>query len=169
MGYTIRPVNVEDAELIAQLLNSIIDTERYTVMEGPMTAEKLLSYMQASPDQRIFNVAISDDDGRVLGTQSIDPHPTGLAAFRHVGDISTFISFDAHRMGIGQNLSQRTFKEAKARGYKKITAMIRADNPGAIAFYLNQGFNVIGTAQNHALVRGKYVDEVFTEKILDPK
>ena len=43
---------------------------------------------------------------------------------------------------------------------------IRGDNPDALAFYASLGFRIVGTAREHACVRGEYVDEVFTERIL---
>ena len=49
----------------------------------------------------------------------------------------------------------------------KLQAMIRANNPPALAFYRKQGFRVVGTAERHARVGAGYVDEILTEKLLD--
>jgi RimJ/RimL family protein N-acetyltransferase len=36
----------------------------------------------------------------------------------------------------------------------------------ALATYLNQGFRVVGTAQRHARINDKYVDEIMIEMFL---
>ena len=43
---------------------------------------------------------------------------------------------------------------------------VRADNPGALQFYLALGFRVVGTAERQAKIGGDYVDEVFLERFL---
>jgi L-amino acid N-acyltransferase YncA len=43
---------------------------------------------------------------------------------------------------------------------------VRADNPRAVAFYRSQGFRVIGTAERHARIDGRYVDEVLLKRLL---
>jgi RimJ/RimL family protein N-acetyltransferase len=39
-------------------------------------------------------------------------------------------------------------------------------NSAALASYLNQGFEEVGTARRQAHINGKYVDEVIIEKFL---
>ena len=68
--------------------------------------------------------------------------------------------------GIGRRLTETTLRAALAQGFRKISATIRADNPGAVAFYASQGFRRIGIARQHALVRGRYLDEVLAEKFI---
>jgi RimJ/RimL family protein N-acetyltransferase len=50
--------------------------------------------------------------------------------------------------------------------YEKIFTFVRADNPAALQTYLAQGFQTVGTAVRHALIGGKYVDEIIIEKHL---
>ena len=104
---------------------------------------------------------------KVLGLQSVEPISTWANAFKHVGEISTFVLLASHRKGIGRGLSHATFQAAKEQGFIKLSATIRADNPRAVSFYLSQGFKVIGTAQKHAFVGGKYIDEILMEKFID--
>jgi RimJ/RimL family protein N-acetyltransferase len=49
-------------------------------------------------------------------------------------------------------------------GFLKLNATIQADNPRAVVFYLGQGFRIVGAAQRHALVRGRYIDAVLAER-----
>jgi L-amino acid N-acyltransferase YncA len=154
-----RPHNVE-------LLNPIILAGKYTIMDEELTVDEQIDFIRGFPDRGIYNVAISNDSQKVLGIQDVVPRTTDSHTYNHVGEISTFVSLDFHRNGIGRSLSKVTFKEAKERGFLKICATIRADNQEAVSFYLSQGFRVIGTAQKHAFVGGKYIDEVLTEKLI---
>ena len=48
-----------------------------------------------------------------------------------------------------------------------IFTFVSADNPAALAAYLDQGFTVVGTATRHAKIDGRYIDEVMIEKALN--
>ena len=52
------------------------------------------------------------------------------------------------------------------KGYEKIFAYVRGDNLTALATYLKQDFRIIGSAQKHAKINEKYVDEILIEKLL---
>jgi len=58
------------------------------------------------------------------------------------------------------------FEAARCKGYEKLFAYVRADNTAALATYLSQGFRIIGTAQRHAKINGRYVDEIMIERAL---
>ena len=162
--FSIRQVTIDDARAIVELLNPIIEAGRYTIMDEPIVLEEQINFIRGFPGRGIFQAAICEISRSLLGIQDI--MPAEGKAFRHVGEISTFVSLAAREKGIGRSLSQATFRLAEERGYRKIKATIRADNPGAVFFYQSQGFRTIGTAYRHALVRDKYVDEILMEKWL---
>ena len=43
---------------------------------------------------------------------------------------------------------------------------MRSDNPNAIAFHSALGFERVGALRAHALVRGRYLDEVLMERLI---
>ena len=59
-----------------------------------------------------------------------------------------------------------TFDAARGKGYEKLFTYVRADNVGALAFYLGLGFRIVGTAQRQAKIGQRYVDEVIIERFL---
>lgn len=162
--YSVRPARLEDAESIVELLNPIIEEGTYTIMDERLSAGDQIEFMRAFPERGVYHVAVHNDDQCVLGLQDVQPVSVTARALEHVGEISTFVALSSLRKGIGRSLSQATFRAAKERGFTKLMASIRADNPVGIAFYLSQGFNVIGTARKHAFLRDKYIDEVFMER-----
>lgn len=98
--------------------------------------------------------------------QDVEPFGSYTPAFDHVGVIGTFVDLSYRRQGIGKSLFQATFQAARAKGYEKLFAFVRADNSAALAAYLNQDFKIIGTAQKHAKIHDIYVDEIMIEKFL---
>ncbi len=166
MDFSIRGVREEDAASITELLRPIIRAGTYTIMEQASVDDQI-DFIRGFPKRGVFNVAVCNASQKVLGLQDVRPMSTRSNVFKHVGEISTFVSLGSHRKGIGRSLSNATFQAAKELGFLKISAAIRADNPGAVSFYLSQGFRPIGTAQKHAFVGGKYIDEILMEKLVD--
>lgn len=70
------------------------------------------------------------------------------------------------RQGIARQLFASTFALAPARGYEKLFAFVRADNPAALQTYQRHGFTIIGTARRQARIGGRDIDEVFIERWL---
>jgi RimJ/RimL family protein N-acetyltransferase len=63
-------------------------------------------------------------------------------------------------------LFQESFKAARAKGFEKLFAFVRADNRAGLAAYVACGFESIGVAKNHAKIDGRYVDEIMIERFL---
>lgn len=160
---TIREARIEDAAEMVALLNPIIEDGRFTIMQETFDENQQIAWLRDFPARGVFFVAAARAN-RLLGMQSVEPiASTSPATFAHVGDISTFVAQSAHRTGVGRALSRATIKAAWEAGFLKLMANVRADNPGAVAFYRSVGFREIGTARKHARVRGAWIDEVMLE------
>ena len=162
----IRPAREEDAHAIVELLNPLIRAGTYTIMDEPLSVIDQVDFIRGFPGRGVYNVAVCNDSHEILGIQDVQPISARTHALEHVGEVSTFVSLAFHRNRIGSRLSRATFSEARQRGFLKLRATIRADNPQAMAFYQSQGFKVVGTAMN-AFVGGRYIDEVVAERVLD--
>ena len=113
----------------------------------------------------MFHVAVREADEKVIGLQNVSPF-SPLAAFDHVGEIGTFVDLASLRRGVARQLFGATFSAARRKGYEKLFTYVRADNPGALKTYLNQGFQRVGTAERHAKIGDTYIDEVIIERRL---
>ena len=111
-------------------------------------------------------MALNEEGSSVVGFQNVEPFAAYTHAFDHVGIIGTFVDASCRRQGVASILFKATFNLARSKGYEKLFAYVREDNPNALATYLRQGFEVVGTAKKHAKVRGKYIDEILIEKFL---
>ena len=165
----VRDVTPDDAEAIARILNAIIAARAYTALDTPFTVAEERAFIEQFPPRGIFHVAVGQPSGALVGFQNVEPFATYTHAFDHVGVIGTYVDLDCRRQGIASRLFERTLAAARDKGYEKLFAFVRADNPAALSTYLRQGFVVIGTAQKHARIDGRYIDEVMIERALaDP-
>ena len=167
MEFSIRPVREGDARAIVELLNPLIQAGTYTIMDELLSERAQLDFIRGFPGRGVFNIAVCNDSHEVLGIQDVQPISAHTRVWEHVGEVSTFVSLARQRHGVGSRLSHATFQEARQRGFLKLRATIRADNPRAMAFYESQGFKVVGTAIMNAFVGGRYIDEIVAERLLD--
>jgi L-amino acid N-acyltransferase YncA len=166
MELTVRDVVPADAESVVRILNPIIEARIYTAFDTPFSVEAERDYLRNFPRRGIWKVAIRGSDGRLVGFQVMEPFATYTTAFDHVGTLGTYVDLECRRQGVAGRLFEATFEAALEKGYEKISTFVRADNPAALQTYLGQGFRVMGTALRHARIDGRYIDEIFIEKVL---
>jgi L-amino acid N-acyltransferase YncA len=166
MDIAIRQARPDDAEAVVGILNPIIETGQYTVLDGPFSVEEERRFISSFPPRGIFHVAESRSNGKMVGLQTMEPFAAYTHAFDHVGIIATCVDLDHRRQGIGKRLFEATFEAAQQKGYEKIFTYVRGDNPAALAAYAKCGFRIVGTAQRHAKCGGRYVDEIIIERFL---
>ncbi|MDH5886284.1 GNAT family N-acetyltransferase [Vibrio splendidus] len=166
MSLTIREVTVEDAQGIIDVLNPIIIEARYTILDQTFTVDEEKAFIESFPERGVFSVAVNEATSQLLGFQNVEPFATYTKAFDHVGIIGTYVDANSRGQGVAKQLFDYTFKAAKAKGYEKLFAYVRADNERALAVYLKQGFEIVGTAKKHGKIGDQYFDEVLIEKFL---
>ncbi|KAB0289997.1 GNAT family N-acetyltransferase [Vibrio fortis] len=166
MSLVVRQVAVEDAQGITEVLNPIIEEGLYTILDTTFSVEEEKGFIANFPKQGVFTVAVDHEQNKVIAFQNIEPFASYTKAFEHVGIIGTFVDGESRGKGVSKQLFQSTFEVAKQKGYEKLFAYVRADNERALAAYVRQGFEVVGTAKKHAKVGGVYIDEVLIEKFL---
>lgn len=166
MDLLIRKARPEDAEAIVGILNPIIESSAYTVLDTPLSVELEREYIASFPNRGVFHVAERPQDHTILGLQSIEPFATYTHAFDHVGVIGTFVDLSHRREGIGSRLFETTSEAARRERYEKLFTHIRADNLASLAFHRKLGFRVVGTAQRQAKIGKRYIDEVIIERPL---
>jgi L-amino acid N-acyltransferase YncA len=154
-----------DAEGIVKILNPIIAARIYTVLDTQISVEAERDFILRFPDRGVFHVAVDRRTSRLVGFQNMEPIASYSHSFDHVGGMGTYVDLDCRRQGVAASLFEATFAAAVRKGYEKAFTFVRADNPAALETYLRYGFRVIGHAEKHARIDGRYVDEVLIEKL----
>ncbi len=166
MSIVIRDVRPDDAAAVSGILNRIIEAGVYTVLDRPFSVDEERRFIEAFPRRGTFLVAESTEDRAVVGFQNVEPLAAYTRAFDHVGVIGTFVDLDHRRLGVSAQLFLATFDAAEQKGFRKLFAYIRADNPSAKAAYAAHGFRVVGIARDQARIGDRYIDQVIVEKFL---
>lgn len=148
------------------ILNPIIAARIYTALDSQLTVDQQREFIRSFPPRGIFLVAVDPGSNRVVGLQDVSPFGDFTTAFDHVGVIGTFVDLGRRREGIATRLFAATFDTARRKGYEKFFTYVRADNAAALQTYLAQGFRVVGRAERHAKIEGRYIDEVLIERFL---
>ena len=125
MDIAIREARPDDAAAVVAILNPVIETGKYTVLDGPFSVEEERRFISSFPPRGIFHLAESRPDGRVVGLQTMEPFAAYTHAFDHVGIIATYVDLGCRRQGIGRQLFEATFAAARQKGYEKIFIPIR--------------------------------------------
>ncbi len=166
MELSIRDANPDDAAGIVSVFNPIIEARSFTLFDTPFTVDAERSYIEGLAARDVFHVAVRTSDNVVVGFQSMAPFATYTRAFDHVGVVGTYVDLRSRRQGVSKRLFPATFEAARRKGYEKIFTYIRSDNPVALATYQTHGFRIVGRAQRHAKLDGRYVDVVIVERFL---
>ena len=166
MSLKIRAVAIDDAQGIIDVLNPIIIEARYTILDQTFTVNEEKAFIESFSERGVFSVAVNETTNQLLGFQNVEPFASYTKAFDHVGIIGTYVDANSRGQGVAKQLFDYTFKAAEAKGYEKLFAYVRADNERALAVYLKQGFDIVGTAKKHGKIGDQYFDEILIEKFL---
>ena len=152
----IRRAGALDAAAMAELLNAIIAKGGTTAKTTPVTRDKLVDWLNYSPEKSAWYVA-EDDQGALLGFQYIEPH---AKLPPEACDIATFVRIGQTGLGVGSRLFGATKAAAQKLGYRWINATIRTDNTGGLAYYQSRGFEVYAHQRGVKLEDGTLTDRV---------
>ncbi|MDX8347176.1 GNAT family N-acetyltransferase [Cognatiyoonia sp. IB215446] len=133
----IRDAKVEDVPQMSAFLGRIAEMGRRV---SPWDEDFVLrNYINAADK---IQCALAEDDGKVLGFQSLKLATEGniYDVTPGWGIIGTHVNPDAARRGVGRSLFTKTLRAAHEHGLKKIDASISAANPEGLAYYEAMGF-----------------------------
>lgn len=163
---TIRPVRLDDAAGVTHVLNGIIASGAPVAFDAPIALEAEKRYIAEFPGCGVFNVAARPSDGVLVGLQSMEPFGGSPGVFDHVGMIGTYVEPGSRRQGVATALFAATLAHARGKGFEKVMAFVRSDNPAGLALYAAHGFRHVGTAERQARIRGGYFDQDILERLL---
>ena len=159
-GLVVRAAREGDAQAMADILNPLIEEGTSTAMVGVQTAADWRALAAGEIARSACFVA--EVDGAVVGFQYIEP--SELAPDTDCG-IASFARIGGGRRGVGRALFAKTVEAARALGFARIGATIRADNVSGLAFYSKVGFRDERVFPAEPLADGRPVDRI--RKVFD--
>ncbi|WP_407333397.1 GNAT family N-acetyltransferase [Enterovibrio sp. 27052020O] len=166
MNFIIRNVLSSDAKGITEIINPIVESGQFTILDSPFSVSDQSFFIQYFPVNGVFLVAEDETSSKLIGYQTVEPFASYTRTLDHVGIITTYVAENHRQQGVASALFRATLETAKARGFEKLIAQVRDDNEAALSAYLKQGFDIAGRAKKHAKINGQYIDEVMLEKLL---
>ncbi|MGR6614640.1 MULTISPECIES: GNAT family N-acetyltransferase [Kocuria] len=133
----IRQAEIDDAEELARILNSIIAEGGKTAIDTPLSGPELAEWFITGP--HCISCLLADTDEGFLGFQALERFHADLP--HDMADIATFVTDRARGSGIGRSLSHATAAIAGENGVQRIRAVIQRSNEDAIHYYRSVGFH----------------------------
>ena len=164
MSLEVRPAKSADAPELAELLNTIIARGGTTALEENYTPEELDETLLTGPDVLSCVVAVDTASGRFEGFQALIREHYLPETW---GDIGTYSRVGGTQRGVGSALFAATRERARALGLAAMSAEIRADNVGGLAFYNKMGFQDYRVDRTVPLKDGTPVDRIHKRYLLD--
>ena len=166
MNLIIRNVLSSDAKGITEIINPIVESGQFTILDSTFSVSDQGFFIQYFPVNGVFLVAEDETCSKLIGYQTVEPFASYTRTLDHVGILTTYVAENYRQQGVSSALFAATLETAKARGFEKLIAQVRGDNEPALTTYWKQGFEIAGTAKKHAKINGEYIDEVMLEKFL---
>jgi len=115
-----------------------------------------------------FPYLVADIEGAVAGYAHAGPY-RARPAYRFSVEDSVYVAPEAHRRGVGRALLDSLVREAEARGFRQMIAVIgdSAQIP-SIELHRAAGFRMIGNIEAVGFKFGRWLDSVLMQRALGP-
>jgi ribosomal protein S18 acetylase RimI-like enzyme len=151
----IRPATAADEEELAELDRATWSTLS-TPAPPPRPERGFFDEKTKPPD-----VLVAAVDGRIAGYVKL-ARATPVAASDHVLTVNGFaVDHAFRRRGVGRALLDAAVREARARGARRLTLRVLANNEIARRLYESAGFVVEGVQREEFFLETGYVDDVL--------
>jgi RimJ/RimL family protein N-acetyltransferase len=165
MEFTIRRASEEDASALATLLQEIASERIYTAIDQPWSAESQRRYLASLSPREAIHVAV-DEEGQIIGYQTLEFWASSIQSMAHVAQLGTFLASHWRRRGVGHALFRETCQFARKANFAKLVIQVRGSNQGAQQFYKRMGFLECGRFKAQVRIDGKEDDEILFELFL---
>ena len=130
---TFRQATIHDAEVIASVVNQVVEEPNPVGFEGPMTPEQVRTWLtRQGGEGGIFLCSIDDD---VAGFSAIDFDTREP----ETAIIGVWTLADHRRSGLGTALAGYAFGFARDKGYRRIRGRLPENNEVALSFLSSIG------------------------------
>lgn len=165
--YLIREAVPDDAEKMISYLNQV-GGESDNLLHGknefavPVEGVKRKLAMSKDSENSVVLIALENDE--IIARAEIDGYYP--ARIRHRAMFSISVRKDYWDQGIGTEMIENIFEQAKKMKIRIIELEVIADNVRAIHLYHKMGFVDIGTYKDYFFVNGMYKDAMVMQKLL---
>lgn len=162
---SLRPFEGRDAGAIAKIYGEAVLTGSASFETEPPGQAEMARRMAALVEAG-HPVLVAEQDGAVLGFASAGPYRT-RPAYRFTVEDSVYVAAAARGRGTGGLLLERLLRDAQARGFRQMVAVIGdSANTASIALHLSLGFTLTGTLSAVGWKHGRWLDSILMQRAL---
>lgn len=161
----IRDAQTDDAAVIADIHNELLDTTTFTWTEVHQTAAERAEGMRARA-ARGFPTLVAELDGRVQAYATYGDFRDSLKwpGYRFTVEHTVQVARSAWRRGAGRALMLELLARARAANMHVMVGGIDASNTRSLAFHTSLGFREVARMPETGWKHGHYCDLVFVQR-----
>lgn len=137
--YSLRIAKREDLSRLNEIYNEAIRTRRCTGHMVEFAPEERLDWFLAHPEDK-YPIYVCETDGKIIGYVHISPYKE-RHAFEGDVEITYYLDFDHHGLGIGSAMMDFMLKRTKELGYEFVIATLLSLNEKSIGLLEKFGFS----------------------------
>ena len=158
----IRIATEADVPAMLAIYAPYIVTTTHTFEYEVPTQEEFLQRFRRLTAQ--FPWLVWEEDGKILG-YAYGSAPFERAAYGWCAEDSLYLLPEARRRGIGSKLLQALEKILFYQGYRRIYALITAENTNSIDFHRKNGYILRAELPDAGLKFGRWIGVVWMDKV----
>jgi len=159
----IRPVELRDAQALAEIYNPYILDTTITFEEEPVTAEEMASRIEKVTTA--YPWLVWEEEGRVLG-YAYSSVWRARAAYRHSTETAIYFALDQCGKGRGALLYQALLDELRQRGFHLVLGGLALPNEASVRLHEKLGFRKAGHMREAGRKFDRWIDVGFWELLL---
>jgi dephospho-CoA kinase len=122
----IRPGELDDADGIRTVLNSVVREGGLTVLDRTLTVAQERAFLRRLPART--RLTLAQIGNVVAGFQIIEPYVEYTSGMDHVATLGSYVLAPLRGRGLGAAMSRVTFAAARELGFSKLVITVRAEN-----------------------------------------
>lgn len=160
----IRPVNIEDAQEIAEIYNDYVLNSCVTFEELKVSAVEMRGRIQATNSK--FPWLVFEKDNEILGYAYASAWKP-RSAYKHTVESTVYLKKEATKNGIGSLLYKELIGQLTDLGFHAVIGGISLPNDASIALHEKFGFEKIAQFKEVGFKFKKWIDVGYWELIIN--
>ena len=160
----IRPVNIEDAQEIAEIYNNYVLNSCVTFEELKVSAVEMRGRIQATNSK--FPWLVFEKDNEILGYAYASAWKP-RSAYKHTVESTVYLKKEATKNGIGSLLYKELIGQLTDLGFHAVIGGISLPNDASIALHEKFGFKKIAQFKEVGFKFKKWIDVGYWELIIN--
>jgi len=165
MDVTLEPLSPDQGQRVIDIFNHYIEHSFAAFLEERVPYAFFNVFLKTAEGYPAR--AVKTDAGEIVGFGFLRPH-SPLPTMASTAEISYFLHPDACGRGIGGMLLDNLLEAAAAQGIHTVLASVSAVNETSLHFHRKHDFLECGRFREVFRKRGRYVDTVWMQRMLDP-